>query len=82
MLDTEIKYFESQREKLLANHQDKFVLIKGEVIIGIYDSEVAAYREGLNKIGIEPFLIKKISGPEEDTVTLPALVLGLTNADT
>ena len=82
MLDTEIKYFESQREKLQAKHKDKFVLIKGEVVIGIYDSEVAAYREGLNKIGNEPFLIKKISGPEEDTVYLPAVVLGLIDADT
>ena len=80
MLDIEIKYFESQRENLLATNRDKFVLIKAEAIMGIYDSEVAAYSEGLNKIGNEPFLIKKISGPEEDTVTLPALVLGLTDA--
>ena len=43
MLDQEIKYYESQREKLLASDRDKFVLIKGEKIIGIYDSEAAAY---------------------------------------
>ena len=80
MLESEIKYFESQREKLLATDANKFVLIKDETIIGIFESEATAYSEGLNKIGNEPFLIKKISGPEEDTVSLPAVVLGLIDA--
>ena len=81
MLDQEIKYYESQRETLLASDQDKFVLIKGEKIIGIYDSEAAAYSGGLNQIGNEPFLIKQITGQDGDTVTLPAFVLGLIDAN-
>lgn len=80
MLDQEIKYYEAQREKLLATDRDKFVLIKGEKVIGIYDSEAAAYTEGLNEIGNEPFLIKQITDQDGDTVTLPAFVLGLIDA--
>ena len=80
MLDEEVKYYESQREKLLATDRDKFVLIKGTNIIGIYESDANAYAEGLSKIGNEPFLIKQITEQDGDTVTLPAFVLGLIDA--
>ncbi len=80
MLDQEIKYYEAQREQLLATNQGKFVLIKGENIIGIYDSEAAAYDEGLSKIGNQPFLIKQITDQDGDSITLPAYALGLIDA--
>ncbi len=81
MLDQEIKAYETHRVQLLATDRDKFVLIKGDDVIGVYESEVIAYAEGLNKIGNEPFLIKQITDQDGDTVTLPAFVLGLIDAN-
>ena len=80
MLDKEIEYYASQREGLLAAHQGKFVLIKETEILGVFESENAAYAEGLKRLGNEPFLIKQVTDQDGDTVTLPAFVLGLIDA--
>lgn len=80
MLQKEVDFYETHLEDLLSNDEGQFVLIKGEEIIGIFDSENAAYTEGLEKLGNCPFLIRRIGKLEEQRVTLPAYVLGLTDA--
>jgi hypothetical protein len=47
--------------RLLAEGQeDRFVLIKGETILGLYDSWHAARRAGLERFLLEPFLVHQI----------------------
>jgi hypothetical protein len=79
MLVKELEYYNRRREEFLREYRDKFVLIKGEELLGIFDSEQAAYSEGVNRLGNQSFLIKRVT-EEEEIVNLPALVLGLTNA--
>ena len=80
MLDKEIEFYKCQREGLLVEHQGEFVLIKETQILGVFESESAAYVEGLKQLGNEPFLIKQVTEQDGDTVTVPALVLGLIDA--
>ena len=80
MLQIETDFYETQLEDLLSKYEGKFALVKGEEIIGIFDSEGEAYTGGLSKVGNQPFLIRRISNLEEQTVTLPAFVLGLIDA--
>ena len=80
MLQKEVDFYETRLEDLLSKYEGKFVLIKGEEIIGIFDTERLAYTEGLEKVGNRPFLIRKIGNLEEQRVMLPALVLGLIDA--
>jgi hypothetical protein len=47
--------------RLLAQgHEDKWVLIKGEEIIGIFDTWDAARDEGLKRYLLQPMLVKQV----------------------
>ena len=59
-LDVELGTYESGREELLASAEGKFVLIKGEELAGVYDSQQDAIREGYRQFGNVPFLVKQV----------------------
>ena len=60
MLDTEFKYYSGNRHRLISNYTDKFVVIKGKKVIGIYDSHAEAYSETIKNEELGTFLIKHI----------------------
>lgn len=78
-LETELRFFDEQREALLREHEGKFALIKGEKLHGAFDTQDNAYEHGVDLFGADEFLIKQIlaKDPIED---LPSHVLGLTYA--
>lgn len=78
-LDTELEYFEEHRAEWVEHHAGKFALVKAKTLHGVYDTQEAAYAEGVATFGIEPFLIKQIL-PEDEVHHLPAYHLGLMNA--
>ena len=59
-LDGEIRYFEATRDQLLGKAKGKFVLIKGDKLIDIFESQIDAIKVGYEKFGNEPFLVKQI----------------------
>jgi hypothetical protein len=78
-LAEEQAYFEKIRKSLLAESEDKFVLIKGQQKLGVFDTGEAAYEFGLAKLGNVPMLIAQVQ--KEDVVArFPALQLGLIHA--
>jgi len=79
-LEEEIAYFNAHKADLLSKYEGRFVLIKDSSCYGCFTTEAEAYEEGLKHFGNEPFLIKKVT-KEEETDKIPALVLGLINAD-
>jgi len=79
VLATEAAFFEAKRDELLRSAQGKVVLIKGEEIVGIFDTPEQAYAEGLKRFGNTPFFIKAIER-EEPPASIPALYLGLIRA--
>jgi len=60
ILDVEIKTYEQQRDKLLGTSEGKFVLIRGNQVVGIYDSKMDAISAGYQQFGNVPFLVKQI----------------------
>ena len=78
-LDKELKYFSEHREEFISHDENQFVLIKGDSLLGTFTTEAEAYREGLQRLGKQPFLIKKVT-KEEQIQRIPALVLGLIDA--
>lgn len=78
-LETELSYFTKIKEDLLKNHPGKFALIKGEELVGVFDTPANAYDEGVKKFGREPFMVKRVSETEE-VYRNQALALGLMNA--
>lgn len=65
MLEKEIETYKKNKEELISKHLGKFVLIKENKIIGIFESQKDAINEGIKKYGNNEFLVKKIEEVEQ-----------------
>ena len=75
-LDLELGTYDAKRDELLASAEGKFVLIKGEEMAGVYDSQADAIRQGYQLFGNVPFLVKqvlRIETPQNYTSNLLAV---------
>lgn len=79
MLDHERRYFDEHLPEWLSRYPGKFVVIKNDEILGIFDSFDDALAEGARRLGLQSFLVRRIE-PVQATVHIPALTLGLLNA--
>ncbi|MDE1852544.1 MAG: hypothetical protein KGI38_02220 [Thaumarchaeota archaeon] len=79
-LQQEYQFYLGRKPELLRQAPGKFALIKGETLVGTYDTDADAYKVGLSKFGNVPFLIIRIQEKEEQTWT-PILELGLLRAN-
>ena len=60
LLETELKTYEDHRDELLGSDSGKFALIKGEQVISVFDTKADAIRNGYERFGNAPFLVKQI----------------------
>lgn len=60
LLSTEMETYRSHKDELLGKAAGKFVLIKGDKILGTYESQTDAVNEGYKQLGVVPFLVKQI----------------------
>jgi hypothetical protein len=67
VLSKELNTFQRERAALIADpaNLDQFALIHGDLILGLYSSFDAALAAGYDKVGLEPFLVKKITEFDE-----------------
>lgn len=63
-LEREMATYEKELPSLLAE-QGKFVLIFGDEVLGTFEAYADAIQAGYKKAGLQPFLVKRISGPEQ-----------------
>lgn len=71
-IDTEIQAYETMREQLESEHMGKWVLLRDQKLIGMFDSFEAAAEDAVKRFGSGPFLIRQVGAPP---VTLPASVM-------
>lgn len=62
-LEQELATYKTKLAELKAS-EGKFVLIRGQEIVGIFDTYADAIKEGYGKFGLEPFLVKQIQAIE------------------
>ena len=74
-LQQEQEHYEQVKEELLKHHEGKFALVYNADVVGIWDSRESAYRDGTERFGNVPFLIKRIV-PTEPVETAPILSIG------
>ena len=67
-LANQLNYFRKHQEKLARNHHGKYVLIHGEEVDGVFDSELEAYFTAKKKYTAGTFLIRKCLKPKEETI--------------
>ena len=61
MLERELATYAEQKERLLAEGEGKYVLIKNAEVAGVFESEADAISEGYMRFGNVPFLVKQIA---------------------
>ena len=81
MLEKEREVFEQKREQLLTDHFGKFVLIKEDDLIGVFNTIEEAVTEGARRFGLEPFLVRQVEKTAESEINIPALKLGILSAN-
>jgi hypothetical protein len=59
-LDRELAFFHQHEDELIRDHPGKFVLIRGDRVIGAYWTAVQAYAAGVRRFGDEAFLVKQV----------------------
>ena len=80
MLDVEREFFNQNREDLLRKFPGKFVVVKGQRVLGAFESIHDALGEGAKEFGMTSFLVRRTDQVPED-VSIPALAFGLLRAD-
>lgn len=60
-LEKEFKYYLEHQEELLKEYAGKFLVIKGQKVLGVYDTEIIAYQEAQKENELGTFLIQLCS---------------------
>ena len=75
MLEKEFNYFIDNQDKLVNLYNGKYLVIKGETVVGVFNTEIEAYLDAVNKFGLGNFLIQKCApGKEAYTQTFHSRV--------
>ena len=76
MLDKEFKYYIDNQNELVDKHKGKFLVIKDQVVIGVYNTEIEAYSETVKIHELGTFLIQECQpGDENYTQTFRTRVI-------
>ena len=68
MLDKEMNFYRAHQDELVAKHHGKFLVIRGEEVVGVYDSDLQAYTEAKKRYELGSFLIQQSLTKEEEPV--------------
>jgi hypothetical protein len=60
ILAVELKAYTDNLDALLGANEGKFVLIHGDEVLGVFDSNMDAITRGYRELGNVPFLVKHI----------------------
>lgn len=76
MLEKEFQYYLANQDEFLKKHLGKFLVIKGESIVGVFETEIDAYLFGIDKFEPGTFLIQQcLPGKDNYTQTFHSRVI-------
>ena len=76
MLDQEFKYYIDNQSELVIKYKGKYLVIKEQSIVGVYDTEIEAYTEAVKVYELGTFLIQECQpGSENYTQTFRTRVI-------
>jgi len=76
LLKKEIETYKAHKAELVGQSKGKFVLIKDDKVVDVYDTKMDAIRQGYERFGNVPFLVKlvvEVEVPLEFTSNLLAV---------
>lgn len=68
MLDKEYEFYQKNKDEFVKKYIGKFIVIKNDKIIGVYDSQVDALKESVKTNDLGTFLIQEIKGNDEPVI--------------
>ena len=80
LLEQERTFYAAHEAEWMNAHPGRFVVVKGERLLGAFDSMEEALAAGAAAFGLQSFLIRRL-GEKQAEVNIPALTLGLLRAD-
>lgn len=76
MLEKEFKYYLDNQEELVKKYDNKFIVIKNQSVIGVYNSHNEAYTEAQKTEQLGTFLIQHcIPGNDSHSITFHSQVI-------
>lgn len=66
-LKKEFEFYLSQKHDFLKEYRGKFIVIKDQEVVGVFDAQIDAYQETQKKYPLGTFLIQFVSGDESTT---------------
>jgi len=76
MLEKEFKYYLDNQDKLVKKYEGKFIVIKNQIVLDVYDTEMDAFYETLKEHKLGTFLIQLcLPGEESHTATFHSRVV-------
>jgi hypothetical protein len=60
LLKEELQTYEAKKSELVAKSKGKFVLIKDNQVVDVFETQGDAIRQGYERFGNVPFLVKQI----------------------
>ena len=76
MLKREFKFYRENQDKLVSKYKDKFIVIKNDKVIGVFEDELTAYIKTKKKHNLGTFLIQFFQpGKENYTQTFHSLAI-------
>jgi hypothetical protein len=79
-LEQERALYEAHETEWAAAHPGRFVVVKGDRLLGAYDSIEQALAAGAASFGPDSFLVRRL-GERQEEILIPALTLGLLRAN-
>jgi hypothetical protein len=64
-LQVELEWFDKRRNFWLKTHKGKYALVSGRRAAGFFIHWPNAFKAGLRKFGVKPFLIKRVLEGDE-----------------
>jgi hypothetical protein len=66
MLEKEFQFYQDHQQELAEKYHGKFLVIRGQEVVGVYGSELEAYSAAKKSFPIGTFLIQKCLSRQED----------------
>lgn len=74
MFETELAYFIAHQDELVQRHRGKTLILRGEAVEGVYDSNLQAYLAAQKQFAPGTFMVQPCEpGPDAYTVTINSL---------
>ena len=66
MLEKEFKYYVDHQAELVEKYQGKYLVIRGEEVVAVYDDEIEAYTEAVKKYELGTFMLQECQPGKEN----------------